>query len=164
MMMDTDDMEDMMSGGSGMKSGMMSGGSGMKGSGKKEEPAILIELPNFQLNLIRRRMKIYAFSANDVLQNATGIEAAASAKDKQLRLAIKSFCDDFFVDSNIGLVDAGKADDEMEIQRESYTSQLQEACKDGASKLKTLLTRHAGGGDLGPAPGGKAKPPTELPF
>ena len=138
-------------------------GRGMGGSGKKmEEPVFLVELPNYQMNLIRRRMKIFAFSANDVLQSANGLEAAASAKDKQLRLAINKFTNTFLKDSNIGLVDVSKEDDfedeEMEMQKVSYTEQLQEVCKEGASKLKTILTRHAGDGGLGDAPGGEAKP------
>jgi len=89
-------------------------------------------------------MKIYAFSANDVLQNANGLDAAASAKDKQLGLAIDKFTKDFLKDSNIGLID----------------------CKDGASELNTILTRHAGEGGLGDAPRDEAKPAAggALPF
>ena len=110
-------------------------------------------------------------SANDVLQNANGLDAAASAKDKQLGLAIDKFTKDFLKDSNIGLIDVGKKDDDfggeqMEMQQESYTSQLQEVCKDGASELNTILTRHAGEGGLGDAPRDEAKPAAggALPF
>lgn len=154
--MDDEDMEMM-----GMDMGMMGRGTG--GSGKKmEEPVFLVELPNYQLNLVRRRMKIYAFSANDVLKSAKGIDAAASAKDKQLRLAIDKFTVEFLKDSSIGLVDVSKEDDfddeEMEMQKVSYTDQLREVCKNGASDLKTILTRHAGDGGLGDAPAGEAKP------
>ena len=155
--MEEEDME-MMGMGRGGSMGKGMGGSSGKGM---EEPVFLVELPNYQLNLIRRRMKIYAFSANDVLKSANGLDAAASAKDKQLRLAIDKFTIDFLKESSIGLVDVSKEDDfdeEMEMQRESYTSQLQQACKNGASKLKTILTRHAGEGGLGDAPGGEAKP------
>jgi len=165
----SDGMSEMMEGSSGR--GMRgSSGKGMGGSsGKMMEPVFLVELPNYQLNLIRRRMKIYAFSANDVLKSANGIDAAASAKDKQLRLAIDKFTEKFLKDSNIGLVDVSKEDDfddeDAEFQTESYTDQLQEVCKSGASKLKTILTRHAGGGVLGDAPGGgEAKPAGALPF
>jgi hypothetical protein len=149
-------------------------GSGTRGSMGKmmEEPVFLVELPNYQLNLIRRRMKISAFTANDALLNANGLEAAASAKDKQLRLAIDKFAKGFLRDSNIGLVDISKEDDfedeEKEMQKVSYTDQLRELCKDGASKLKTILMRHAGEGGLGDAPGGDAQPDAKgngnLPF
>ncbi len=134
--------------------------------GKPEEPVFLVELPNYQLNLVRRRMKIFAFSANDVLQNATGLEAAASAKDKQLRLAIGTFAKDFLKDSSIGLVDLSKEDDdeEEEQQKVSFTDQLQEVCENGASKLKTILTRHAGGGLPADGLGSPDKPATSLPF
>jgi hypothetical protein len=151
---------------------MMGMGMGMGTTGRKpEEPVFLVELPNYQLNLIRRRMKIYAFSANDVLQNANGIDAAASAKDKQLRSVIDKFTKEFLNDSNIGLVDVSKEDDfeddEEEVQKVSFTDQLQEVCKNGATELKTILTRHAGEGGLGDAPGGEAKPAADggnLPF
>jgi len=132
------------------------------------EPVVLVELPNYQLNLVRRRMKVNAFTANDVLQSANGLEAAASPKDKQLRLAMDKFTKAFLKESSIGLVDVGKEkkfDGEMmEMQRKSYTSQLQEACKNGASKLKTMLSRHAGEGGLGDAPSTEAKPSGALPF
>ncbi len=163
--MDSDEM-DMMSMGMGMEGSMTRGANGRK----PEEPVFLVELPNYQMNLIRRRMKIYAFSANDVLQNASGLDEAASAKDKQLRLAIDKFTKEFLKDSNIGLIDVSKEDDfedeEMEMQKESYTSQLQEVCKNGAADLKTILTRHAGEGGLGDAPAGEAKPAAggALPF
>ena len=106
-------------------------------------------------------MKINAFTANDVLQSANGLEAAASAKDKQLRLAIDKFCVTFLKDSDIGLVAVGKEaefDGEMMMKKESNTTQLQQVCKDGASELKTILSRHAGEGGLGDAPRGEAKP------
>jgi len=168
-MMDSDDRDDMMEG--SMAKGM-SGGSSAKGMGgssaKSMEPVVLVELPNYQLNLVRRRMKVNAFTANDVLQSANGLEAAASPKDKQLRLAMDKFTKAFLKESSIGLVDVGKEkkfDGEMmEMQRKSYTSQLQEACKNGASKLKTMLSRHAGEGGLGDAPSTEAKPSGALPF
>ena len=173
-MMSRMDDEEMMDEGSGTRGGSATrAGSGTRGGGsgsKTKEPVFIVELPNYQLNLIRRRMKIYAFSANDVLQNANGLDAAASAKDKQLGLAIDKFTKDFLKDSNIGLIDVGKKDDfdgeQMEMQQESYTSQLQEVCKDGASELNTILTRHAGEGGLGDAPRDEAKPAAggALPF
>lgn len=163
--MDADAMSEMMGdmGEMGMGMGMGMGTTG----GKPEEPVFLVELPNYQLNLVRRRMKIFAFSANDVLQNATGLEAAASAKDKQLRLAIGTFAKDFLKDSSIGLVDLSKEDDEdeeEEQQKVSFTDQLQEVCQNGASKLKTILTRHAGGGLPADGLGSPDKPATSLPF
>lgn len=150
-MMSAGDMDDMM--GEGMEMGM---GMGMGTSGRKmEEPVILVELPTYQLNLIRRRMKIFAFTANDVLQNATGIDSAASAKDKQLQKAIAEFTADFLKDSSIGVIDIGKKKDEdedKEIQKKSYTDQLRDVCRDGASDLKRILLRHAGGGGGLPDP------------
>ena len=156
-----DEMEEMMDGSSGRGMGGSMGKGGSSGKGM-EEPVFLVELPNYQLNLVRRRMKINAFTANDVLQSANGLEAAASAKDKQLRLAINKFCVTFLKDSSIGLVDVGKEKDEfdgeMMMQKKSFSSQLQQVCRDGSSELKTILTRHAGEGGLGDAPREEAKP------
>ena len=144
--------------GMGMGRGMMDQEMGMPGT-TMVEPAILVELPTYQLNLIRRRMKIFAFTANDVLKNSKNIGGVASAKDKQLQLAIEQFTDKFMKDSSIGVVDAGKeVDFDMtEMQTESYTSQLRAVCHDGASAIQTILTRYAGGaGGDAVAPGGNA--------
>ena len=150
------------SGGMGMGRGMSEmqmgpGGSMPRNGTKPLEPAILVELPTYQLNLIRRRMKIFAFTTNDVLNNSKNIDGAASPKDKQLQLAIKQFTDRFMKDSSIGVVDAGKEIDfddmdEMQMQTESYTDQLRDVCRDGASDIQTILTRYAGGA-AGAAPG-----------
>ena len=149
---------------SGMGMGMMGRSDmemdmmGMGGTGTKlVEPAILVELPTYQLNLIRRRMKIFAFTANDVLNSSKNITAAASPKDKQLQLAIKQFTNKFMKDSSIGVIDASKEldfddMDEMQLQTESYTDQLRDVCSDGASSIQTILTRYAGGA-AGAAPG-----------
>ena len=146
-MMDEDD-EGMM----GM--GGMGGRMGMGGSGTKEPPAILVELPNYQLNLIRRRMKILAHTCNDLLINAKGLAPAIGEKEKRLVSDIGKFTVKFMKESSTGIVnlDDEEVMEKMEEQRESFTSQLRTICKDAADRLKNMVASYNGNGNNAIAP------------
>lgn len=146
MMMGGMEDEDMM-GGYGM--GDMSGMGGMSGRGKDEPPAILVELPNYQLNLIRRRMKILAHTCNDLLTNAQGLAPAIGEKEKQLVNDLRKFTEKFMKDSSTGIVNLDDEEEmeKMEEQRESFTSQLRTICKDAADKVKNMVASYNGNGN-----------------
>jgi len=139
--------------GYGMGGGEMSGmyGMGMPGATANKPPAILVELPNYQLNLIRRRMKILAHTCNDLLMNAKGLAPAIGEKEKQLVSDIEKFTKKFMKDSSTGIVDLD-AEEEQEDQRESFTSQLQRICKDAADKVKNMVASYNGNGNDAIAP------------
>lgn len=142
-------MDDMDAGEFGM------GGSGFRGdgSGTKEPPAVLVELPNYHLNLIRRRMKILAYTCNDLLVNAKGLAPATGEKEKQLVSSIEKFTEKFMKDSDTGIIDLdAEFDEEQQEQRESYTSQLQNICKDGAETVKNMIASFNGNGNNAVAP------------
>ena len=126
-------------------------GGSMSGSSTKEPPAILVELPNYQLNLIRRRMKMLAHTCNDLLINAQGLAPATGEKEKQLVTEIGKFTTKFMKDSNTGLVNLDE-EEELEPQRESYTSQLRAICQNGANRVKNVLASYNGEGNKFIAP------------
>ena len=126
-------------------------GGSMSGSSTKEPPAILVELPNYQLNLIRRRMKMFAHTCNDLLINAQGLAPSTGEKEKQLVTEIGKFTTKFMKDSNTGLVNLDE-EKEFEPQRESYTSQLRAICQNGANRVKNVLASYNGDGNKFIAP------------
>lgn len=126
--------------------GMM-GGMGMSGSGTKmETPAVLVELPTYQLNLIRRRMKILAYATNDVLTNAPGLAAAMGEKEKQLVSAIEKFTAQFMKQSSTGIVDLDEivSEEAMMMKKESFTSQLRDICEAAAENLENMIAAYKG--------------------
>ena len=137
--------------------GMMEGpsfGSGMGGI-NNEEPVVLIELPTYQLNLIRRRMKILAFTCNDVINNAKGLATVTGEKEKKLVSEVSKFTAKFMRDSSTGIVDLDEMMTTEEPQQVSYTQQLQAICKAAADTVKSLLASYKGdaGANPGAAPG-----------
>lgn len=151
-------MGDMEGEGYGM-GGEMGGMYGMPGAGTQEPPAILVELPNYQLNLVRRRMKIFAHTCNDLLANAEGLAPATGEKEKRLVADIGKFTVKFMKDSSTGLVNLDEEEDEEEEQKESYTSQLQSICRDAADKVKNMIASYNGNGNNAIAPPDAATEP-----
>lgn len=139
----------------------MGGMFGMPGAGgATEAPAILVELPNYQLNLIRRRMKILAHTCNDVLMNAQGLAPAIGEKEKQLVGAIAKFTEKFMKDSSTGIVNLDEIDEE-ENQRVSFTSQLQTICKEAADSVKNMVASYKGNGNNAIAPESPVADPSD---
>lgn len=151
------DVDEEMFGGMGAERGGMFG---MAGSAAKEPPAILVELPNYQLNLIRRRMKIFAHTCNDLLVNAQGLAPAIGEKEKQLINKIGKFTEKFMEDSNTGIVDLDAEEEEQE-QRESYTSQLRTICKDAADRVQNMIASYNGNGNNAIAPSDPVADPSD---
>lgn len=131
------------------ESEMMGGmGMGMSGSGTKmmEKPSVMVELPTYQLNLIRRRMKILAYASNDVLTKAPGLSATMGEKEKQLVSAIEKFTEQFMKQSSTGIVDLDEvvSEEAMMMKKESFTAQLQEICETAAENLENMIVAYKG--------------------
>jgi hypothetical protein len=146
-----------------MASEMEFGGMGMSGSGTKmmEKPAVLVELPTYQLNLLRRRMKILAFTCNDVLVNAQGLPASMGEKEKQLVDAFSKFTQRFMKQSSTGIVNLDEIDTEMK-RKESFTTELVEICKSAAGELKNMVATFNGDPAAAPAVAPVADPADPL--
>jgi hypothetical protein len=140
--------------------GMGGFGMGMPGSVNEEPPAVLVELPNYQLNLIRRRMKILAYTCNDLLENAKGLAPATGEKEKQLISDIAKFTEKFMKDSSTGIVNLDD-EEEMEPQRESFTSQLEKICKSAADNVKNMIASYNGNGNSVIAPAAPVGDPSD---
>ena len=143
--------------------GGMNGMNGM-GGGSTDLPPILVELPTYQLNLIRRRMKILAFTCNDVTSNAKGLSAVIGEGEKQLVGDIGKFTAKFMRDSSVGVVDLDLVMETTEPQRVSYTDQLLTICKNAADEVKNLIASYKGnaGGNPADAPGPVVDPSDPL--
>ena len=147
-----DEFSDMMGGGNG---GMFNGG------GSTDEPEVMVELPTFELNLSRRRMKVLAFTCNDVLSTAPGLSSVTGEKEKKLVAEVGRFTQKFMKDSNAGIINLDEMDEMggmMPEKTESYTSQLTSLCKKAATNVGNLVAVYNGnagdnkGIDASPAP------------
>ncbi len=127
------------------------------GSGTKEPPATLVELPTYQLNLIRRRMKMLAHTCNDVLNNARGLAASTDGEERQLVRAVGKFTEKFMQDSNTGVVNLDEID-QTGPQRVSYTEQLQSICIGAADSIERLIARYKGKGNVNDDASGDPQP------
>jgi len=137
-------------GGPGMGGGMM-GGPGMGGPGmsgpidpEEEPPKPIVELPNYELNLSRRRAKLIVFSVQQLLAN-DAIVAAATEKHKAGLDPLDKRIDEFMVeDSNIGVVDLARVSDDDEIQKESFAIQLKKAFKGMSGEMANAVAKMRG--------------------
>lgn len=142
--------------------GMGMGGPMFGGTRETEPPAILVELPTYQLNLIRRRMKILAYTCNDVLNNANGLAPATGEKEKQLIGAVGKFTEKFMKDSSTGVVDLDEVDEDQR-QDVSFTEQLQTICGNAADNVKNMIAIYKGNGsNAADAPGPVVDPADPL--
>ena len=127
-------------------------GSGRKqdlGSDKRPQ-APIIELPNYQLNVSRNRIRavtIFCSQAIRAVGRQGGIDAKATTlaknTDKELGLLLKK--------SNVGLVDLAEKtrgneptpEEKDQFRKTSYVDQMIEVCKDSAKTLKSELDRYS---------------------
>ena len=145
-----------MGGGGGMMGGAMSGG-GMMGGGPgmddaapgspfdSEEMAAkpIVELPNYELNLSRRRAKLIVFSVQQLLDSDT-IKKSVTDKHKAGLDPLKRRIDEFMEkDSNIGVIDLAKSGDK-EKQKKSYADQLKEAFKEMSGEIAGSVAKMRG--------------------
>ena len=156
-------------GGMGM-GGMMGGGMGMM----DEEPIKpLVELPNYEMNMARRRLKLVAYSVNSLLTLKAVKEQSTERHQAELGMLEKRFGKFLKEGSSIGIVDLDKKmkmmDDE-EPQRESYAMQLKSACEIMSTELNNSVANMRGvepqaapGAAPGAAPFGKGAEPGAAP-
>lgn len=140
--------------------GMGMGGMGMGGLAPTTEPAILIELPTYQLNLIRRRINVFAFTCLTAMRDAKGLLTAATEKDKSFVQAINQRVDRLLKDSSVGIRDLSEEVDPMNVQSESYTEQLRKIAKQASDDIKSLINQHTG---QAPEAGDPSDPASAIP-
>ncbi len=149
------------------------GGSGGRG-GAASQAAVkkgIVELPNYQLNVSRRRIKALAFAGKKVLKlDSKGLHTAADEATKKFIDAIVLDLNQLLEDSNIGIKDLDldevkkeenpieKPKDEVETK--SISKQLAEMCDQTAAKLKKQIALLKGEDNANPL----ADPATENPL
>ena len=126
----------------GMGMGGM-GGMGMTG----EKPDPIVELPNFELNLSRRRMKLVVSSVDQLLSLKPIQDNATEGHKDGLAALTNRFQEFLNKDSNIGLVDLAKKkkdSDLEELQTESYATQLKRVCEGMSTELAIAVSKMRG--------------------
>jgi hypothetical protein len=154
--------------GPGMGGGMGPGGGrggNPFGGGDDEEPIEpIVELPNYELNQIRRRIKVLTFSVNDALtSDESSIKKAAPAKQLTLIGKLSSPVKRLMEGSNIGVRDMMADKEDEEPQTKSYATQLKEVCEKGAGDLLGVIGQ---GNEAAPAeaPAAAGGQPANTPF
>ncbi len=151
------------------------GGSGAGGGrgGVAAQPAAkkgIVELPNYQLNVSRRRIKALAFAGKKVLKlESKGLHTAADEATKKLIDGIVLDLNQLLIDSNIGIkdldiVEAKKEENPIEkskdeVETKSISKQLAEMCDQTAAKLQKQIALSKGEENANPL----ADPATENP-
>ena len=132
----------MSGGGMGMGMGMGMGKGGMKGMMGEEPPKPIVELPNFELNLSRRRIKLAVFSVHQLLELKPIQDAATERHKGELKPVVDRLQKFLNEDSNIGVIDLGK--DEGEPETKSFAMQLKAACEKTSLELANAVSRMRG--------------------
>ena len=133
-------------GGSGMGMGMGAGmGAGGFGGGDEAPTGEILELPVYQLNVFRRRIKTIAFTTSQILGGADGTGGMSKLVDESGKDLIKKLngeLSSLLQESNVGIVDldARKTDDEDEdVEPKSVANQLAELCDESSKKIDKML-------------------------
>jgi len=135
-------------GGSGMGMGMgagMGAGAGGLGASNETPAGEILELPVYQLNVFRRRIKTIALTTSQILGGADGTGGLAKLVDesgKDLIKKVNSELSSLLEESNVGIVDldARKTEDEDEdVEPKSVASQLAEMCDDSSKEIDKAL-------------------------
>lgn len=143
-------------GDTGMSEGMGSeggeGGRGSASSGKPAQPTEgmqkQVELPNYMLNLSRRRIKSLAFIGKRVLKPVedAGLHKAADAANKTKIDQMVAPLERLLKDSDVGLVNLSVRrpasiveEPADEAPKKSVTEQLMDACDAAAKSLNAIL-------------------------
>ncbi len=128
----------------GMGAGMGAGAGGLGASNEMPAGEIL-ELPVYQLNVFRRRIKTIALTTSQILGGADGTGGMAKLVDdagKDLIKKVNGELASLLQDSNVGIVDldARKTDEEDEdAEPKSVANQLAELCDESSKKIDKLL-------------------------
>jgi hypothetical protein len=151
-------MDDMMGGGG--EGGDFGGFGGGAFSGDAPQGAD-VNLPVYQLNSIRRRIKALAFTGSNILGGETGQAGLSKIVDDEGKALIKGVVRELnyaLNESNAGIVDlsAKKSNDEPDFGDEpepSTTQKLIDLCERSSKKLNGLVRTAKGEPDPVAAPG-----------
>ncbi len=138
---------DGMSAGGGDGDGRDSGGQGQSGGDEKSGPTMKswreFDLPNYQLNIVRRRSKAFLFGCQRAL-NAIN-KSPISGDEKKAVTTTLAVIDSAMKNSDIGLVDLGRPETgEPETDEESSaTIRIMEAFAERALEIGKLLPQPA---------------------
>jgi hypothetical protein len=142
-------------GGAGMGAGMGPGGGlgggGLGGGGDDAPTSEILELPVYQLNIFRRRIKSIAFTTSQILGGADGTGGMFKLVDESGKDLIKNINGELtslLEESNIGIVDldARKSADEdkdEDVEPKSVANQLAELCDGSSKKIDKMLGKEA---------------------
>lgn len=135
-------------GGSRFGGGVNPGAAPGSGATPEATETKFVELPNYLLNVSRRRIKTLAFVGKRVLKPAEnrGLHSVADAESKSKVNRMVTTLDKLLTDSNVGIVNLdarrtrrGNTLEEETAPKESVTAQMAEMCKKASEQLKSIL-------------------------
>ena len=135
-------------GGSGERSGLFGGGTAAGSSDKDDKPQF--ELPGYQLNLARRRIKALAYYCSQTLGGENGnlgLKQHIADDGKSLIGNIVAELNQLLDASNAGIIDLDNPPKELELGEEppgTATHQLTELCKKTSKEMAKHLRKHRG--------------------
>ncbi len=134
------------------------GGRGQGSTGKPADAKPLVELPNYQLENSRRRIKALAFTGKRVLKNeGKGLQPLAGEEAKSFIDGVVSELDLLLDGSNVGIIDLEDRDLDLTKEKtKSYTQQLSELCAKTAGILQKKVRNEKG--EAEPSPLGEPDP------
>jgi hypothetical protein len=108
-----------------------------------------VELPNYMLNLSRRRIKSVAFIGKQVMKPAEqgrGLHRVASPENQAKIDRMIAPLDKLLKDSNVGIINlnarkprSNQVLDDEEVAKKSITDQMIEACETAAKSLQAIF-------------------------
>lgn len=144
-------------GGPGMGGGLggFGGAFGGRGGGTTTgETKPLVELPNYELNIARRRIKSYAYTAKEILGGEnSGLTGLADDTMKQFNGDVVKELNRLLDESNVGIIDLddrSRLRDDVnqdDVEPKSVARQLSELCSTAADKLKSKVRTQKGEGN-----------------
>jgi hypothetical protein len=115
--------------------------------------AKVVELPNYQLNIIRRRIKALAFTGKSVLKyEGKGLQTLADDEAKSFIDGVVAELDLLLENSNIGIINlaARVIDLDEEEETESVAQQLAALCAKTSSILSKKVRNEKGEAEADP--------------
>ena len=163
----------------GMDGGMGGGlggapgfGGGGRGPARNAVKLPTVELPNYQINQSRRRIKAIAFTGSSVLTENKGLNSQADEKVAKFVGNVVAELNALIEKSNIGLVDANPRRSSREPERieeeelaKGITKRLEEMCQATSDDLKKRVRAQTGEAEESPvaAPGAAADGNSDAP-
>ena len=145
---DANKMSDDMGMGMGMDELSMDMGT-TQGMRPGDKPAAMVELPNFELNLSRRRMKLIGYTVQQFLRKDAIQNRASAVNKKKLEKLDRTLSTFLNEDSNVGLVDRSKmsamqgsttqGSASRDAVPKSIAMQLKETCLRASTEVNRLF-------------------------